>query len=229
MKKTVLIAIIAALVLIAAIIAAVLLEGGGNADKNPVGGEVAITIEDSASGIEAVSADNIAGVFVEDGTDEVLDSVGTITLRNAADKTLQYAKLVLKADGEEFRFEVTTVPAGASVRVMEADRKPLPPSLGECSLSAENLAWFDTEPSMCESVFSIQAQERGFIITNVSDTAVTAPVYVYYKNYVDGTYVGGITYRAAVQQELKPGESAAVSAKHFVPEASQLMFITYVP
>lgn len=228
MKKKVLIAVIAALVLIAAIIAVVLLSDGGNADKNP-GGEVAITIDDSAAGIEVVSADNIAGVFVEDGSDEVLDSIGTITLRNAADKTLQYAELVLRAGSEEFRFEVTTVPAGALVRVMEADRKPLPSSLGECSLSAENFAWFDTEPSMCENVFSVQTQERGLIITNVSDTAVNAPVYVYYKNYVDGTYVGGITYRAAVQQELNPGESASVSAKHFDPEASQLMFITYVP
>lgn len=227
MKKMILIAAII-IVIVAAAIAVVLLTGSDEG-KTPIGGKVEVTIDSSASGIEAISADNIAGIFVEDGSDEALSRIGTVTLRNTSDKTLQYAKLVLTAGGEEYRFEATTIPAGGTVRVMETDKKSLPSTLGECSLSAENMAWFEDEPSMYENIFSVQTQEGGLIITNVSDAAVKAPVYVYYKNYVDGTYIGGITYRAAVQQDLNAGESAAVSAKHFDPENSQIMFITYVP
>ncbi len=222
--------LIAAIVIVAAavVIAVILLSGSGDGE-NPIGGEVKVTIDSSATGLEAISADNIAGTFVEDGSDETLSSIGTVTLKNTADKTLQYAKLMLTSGGEEYRFEVTTIPAGGTVRVMEADRKSLPSSLGECTLSAENMAWFDAAPSMYADVFSVQAQEGSLIVTNVSDSAVSSPVYVYYKNYIDGTYVGGITYRAVLQQELAAGQSAAIPASHFDPESSQLMFITYVP
>ena len=229
MKKKTFIVIAAIVIIIIAAVIALVLIGGSDADKTPVGGELGITVNSSVSGVEAVSADNIAGIFVEDGSDEALESIAALTLRNTADKTLQYAGLVLTADGEEYHFEVTTVPAGGTVRVMEADRKSFSSGLGECSLSADNIAWFDAEPSMYEGVFSVRTQEGALIITNESDTAVSAPVYVYYKNYVDGTYIGGITYRAVVQQDLEAGESAAVSAMHFDPESSRLMFITYVP
>ncbi len=231
MKKNKIIIIAAVvIVIIAAVLAAVLLsDAGTGSGKTPASGEVEAAIESGIVGIEAVSADNIAGIFVEDGSDEVCEGIGTLTLTNTAAQTLQYAELVLSACGEDYHFKVTTVPAGETVRVMESDRKQLPSKLGDCTLSADNVAWFNTEPSMYANIFSVEPQDGGLIITNNTDATIAAPIYVYYKNYTDGMYIGGITYRAVLQQELKAGESAAVSAIHLDPDGSRLMFISYVP
>lgn len=188
-----------------------------------------IVIDTATEGISVVSVDSIAGMFVEDGTDEVLSDILTVTFRNDTDRTLQYAKLILAVGEDEYVFEISTLPAGASVRAMEINRKPFVSSKGDVSLRQENVAWFLDEPSMYENMFSITQRNNAIIVENISGSTVNAPIYVYYKNYTDGVYIGGITYRASTQEQLEPGQTVVLNANHFDPEVSRLMFITYAP
>lgn len=183
----------------------------------------------SASGITVTSVDTILGMYVEDGTDEVLDDIFTVTFKNTSDRALQYAKLHLTIGEEDYVFEISTIPAGASVRAMEMNRKALVPSKGDVTLTQENIVWFDEEPSMCENLLEITPTNNGIVVKNISGVTISAPLYVYYKNYEDEMYVGGITYRAGTQEDLAPGQTVVLSAKHFELDASRLMFVTYAP
>lgn len=186
-----------------------------------------IETDASVNGISVVSVDSITGMYVEDGSDDVLSDILTVTFRNDADVTLQYAKLILSIGEEDYVFDISTVPPGQSVRAMEINRKSLVSADGDVSLNQENIVWFNEEPSMCEDVLSVEQSSNGIVLKNISSDTITAPVYVFYKNYVDDVLIGGITYRTGTDKDIKPGKTVVLSAGHFDPEVSQLMFITY--
>ena len=188
-----------------------------------------VTTDPSVSGLKALSVDTISGMYVEDGSDEVLDNILTMTISNDSEVMLQYAKLILSIGDEEYLFEISSIPAGETVRAMEMNRKPLTSAEGDIVLNQEHIAWTYDNLSMCESVFNIVQRENAIIVENISGETVNAPLYVYYKNYVDEMYIGGITYRAGTMEDIEPGETVVLSAKHFDPEASQLLFVTYAP
>lgn len=229
MKKKRLI-IAAVLVLVAAVAAVLILTNKNDSETKPEAVNVDdIKVDASAGGISVVALDNISGMYVEDGSDEVMSGIFAVTFRNDSGSDLQYAKLVLTVGDEDYTFEISTLPAGATVRAMEANKKAFVAAKGDVTLTQESVAWFNDPPSMHEDVFKIIERDGAIIVENISDKTVAAPIYVYYKNYVDGEYVGGITYRAGTQEELAPGKAVALNASHFDPDASRLMFVTYVP
>lgn len=221
--------IIIALVCIA-IAAVVLILTRENNDKNEIPRELEISdvsIDASANGIAVVAARNIAGLYVEDGSDEVLDNIFAVDFCNDADVDLQLAEIVLTIDGEEYNFKITTLPQGETVRAMEMNRKPMPASYKNCEMRCDHTAWFNESPSVHQDALDIVEQEGGLVIKNVSSTTINAPIYVFYKNYIDETYIGGITYRTTVAENLPAGEATAVGAGHFVPGSSKIMFVEY--
>lgn len=228
--------LVMALILAVILIAAIALAVNALAGQSAVGGADEYTVESlrvenittsaDVEGISVVSIDNISGMYVEDGSNDVLSEIFTVTFRNNSEKALQYAKLILTVGEESYAFEISSVPSGASVRAMEINRKCFVPSEGDCTLTREDISWVD-DFSLCENIFKITPKNNAIIIENISDSLVTAPIYVYYKNYIDDIYVGGITYRISTQQSLEPGQAVALSAKHFDSEASQIMFVTY--
>lgn len=185
-------------------------------------------VEDSARGLKLISLDTIAGAYVEDGSDAVSENIFTALFQNAGGSTLQLANAVITINGTEYRFDITTLPPGAQVRVMEKDKKQMPETFESCTMSAENIIWFESEPSLCEDRFEIIERSGGLVVTNISDETVSAPIYLFYKNYDGEIYIGGITYMTTVEKSLAPGESVAVVAGHFIPGSSKLMYV-YVP
>lgn len=57
-------------------------------------------------------------------------------------------------------------------------------------------------------------------VTNISGEALTAPVYIYYKNTAQDLFYGCITYRVALEQGLAAGETIRLPAGHYDPEGS---------
>ena len=231
-NKKLIIVLAVAVVALDAVIAVILThsgENGGNENKEITAETIAnnLEVDKSANGIGIVGIQNIAGVFVEDGSDEVMGNIFTVDFRNDSDHYLQYAEIALTIDGEEYSFKLTTVPSGATVRAMEANRSEMPHSCEECEMRCEHIAWFGEEPSLHSDAIEIIEQDGGLVVKNISGQSIPAPIYVYYKNLEDDVYVGGITYRATITEELAAGETFAVGAGHFNVGHSRIMFVEY--
>ena len=207
--------------------------GGAADDGNPADGQNGgnTAAEEPmmmlGSGLSLMSASRYAGAFVEDGTDDIVSDVLAITIRNDGDKTVQYAHIILTQGETAYEFDVTTLPVGASVQLLELSRQPMPDSTDGMTAEVSACAVFDTEPSLCEDVFRIETQDTAITITNNSGSDINGQIYVYYKIAYGDLYMGGITYRVGAAG-LKAGESTTCYAGHFSTDYSKLMFVTYV-
>lgn len=221
-NKMILLIAAAAAVLVAVICIFLPGNGGGNDGENLLSEKMLL-----GEGIELQALSGYQGPYVEDGTDDIVSDVLAITVRNDGDKTVQYAHIVLTQGETAYEFDVTTLPVGASVQLLELSRQPMPDNTDGMTAQVTACAVFDTEPTMCEDVFQIETQDTAITITNNSGSDITGQIYVYYKIAYGDLYMGGITYRVGTAG-LKAGESTTCYAGHFSTDYSKLMFVTYV-
>ena len=186
-------------------------------------------IEDKAflDGIVTVEkVGRYAGIFMEDGSDEIVSDVFAITIVNNSDKMLQYAQVVITCGGENYVFDMSTIPAGARAQVLEKEKKPVPKDLSGAQTVLNTITEFQEEPSLYPQVFEITALNHSIDIKNISKNNIDGDIYVYYKTKVGDLYMGGITYRAKVS-DLASGEEKSAYAGHFYENDSEILFVTY--
>ena len=175
-------------------------------------------IEDKAFMDGLVTVEKVgryAGIFVEDGSDEIVSDVFAITVVNNSDKMLQYAQVVITCGGEEYTFDMSTIP-----------KKALPEDLSGAQTVLTTVTEFQEAPSTYPEVFELTPFEYSVNIKNVSKSDISGDVYVYYKTKVGDLYMGGITYRAKVT-DLAAGEEKSAYASHFYGSDSEILFVTY--
>lgn len=186
-------------------------------------------IEDKAFMDGLVTVEKVgryAGIFVEDGSDEIVSDVFAITVVNNSDKMLQYAQVVITCGGEEYTFDMSTIPAGARAQVLEKNKKALPEDLSGAQTVLTTVTEFQEAPSTYPEVFELTPFEYSVNIKNISKSNISGDVYVYYKTKVGDLYMGGITYRAKVT-DLAAGEEKSAYASHFYGSDSEILFVTY--
>lgn len=186
-------------------------------------------IEDKAFMDGLVTVEKVgryAGIFVEDGSDEIVSDVFAITVVNNSDKMLQYAQVVITCGGEEYTFDMSTIPAGARAQVLEKNKKALPEDLSGAQTVLTTVTEFQEAPSTYPEVFELTPFEYSVNIKNISKSDISGDVYVYYKTKVGDLYMGGITYRAKVT-DLAAGEEKSAYASHFYGSDSEILFVTY--
>ncbi len=167
-----------------------------------------------------------AGIYMEDGTDEVVSDVMMLVLENTADKDLQLARIRIEYSDFTAEFEVTNIPAGEKVVALEKNRHP---KTAEACLSAEayNVVFYPEAMSLREDRIQITGTAGSLEVTNISGTDIQGDIYVYYKNSATDLLYGGITYRVRVQGGLAAGETQQVIAGHYTAENSRLLLVEY--
>lgn len=178
------------------------------------------------SNIKIKEISSYTGPYMEDGSDDAVENVMQILVKNIGQEPLQYAKIVLISDGEEAVFEMTTLYPGESMAVLEADRKTCSEDTVYTSVRAENIAYFQYVPSNYEDKLWIQPLDGGFNIKNVSDEDIVGKIVIYFKNYTADRYAGGITYSGTIKNGLKAGEIRQVMSSHFSASDTRVVFVT---
>lgn len=179
------------------------------------------------NGLEITEIGTYSGTFMEDGSDEEVQDVLMIKVTNTSDTVLQYTEIVLKEEsGEEARFALSTLPPNETVVVLEATRKEFKESVNYVSAEAQDVVFFNEGISMHSDKLELGGLEGAFNIKNISEEDITGDVYIYYKNYEEDLFYGGITYRAKVEGGIKAGEIKQVMTKHYDPETCMVMFVT---
>lgn len=177
-------------------------------------------------GFEITDVGSYTGMYMEDGSDEIVSGVLMIVVTSTSDKTLQYAKITMPAGETDAIFELSTLPPGESVVLLEQNRMAYDKNLGYDFATAENVAFFQQEPSLMEDTFELQILDGVINVTNISDKDIDGEIVVYYKNSATDLYYGGITYRSRVTGGLKAGEIRQVVGGHISATGTKPMFVT---
>lgn len=162
-----------------------------------------------------LSCDDVAcysGAYVEDRSDEQVNSVAAIRITNRSGKYLTLARLTYEIDGETAEFEISDLPAGKSVWVLEKNRKKSTDS-SKYVYKEALVAFSDYVTRMPEEI-KVEYGENMLRVTNVSQKEMQR-VSIHYKSiHEDGRLLGGITYTVDFGT-LQPGESVEKIAGHY--------------
>ena len=178
------------------------------------------------NGLVITDIGSYTGIYMEDGSDEVVSGALMMVVKNTGDKTVQYAKITLEAGETDGLFELTTLPAGQSVVLLEQTRMSYDKNAEYMAAKTENLALFSEEPSVMADTLQMQVLDGVINVTNISDIDIDGEIVVYYKNSAADLYYGGITYRSRITGGLKAGEIRQVVGAHLSKSGTAIMFAT---
>lgn len=180
------------------------------------------------NGLTVLDIGSYTGVYMEDGSDEVVSGILMMMVRNDGEETIQYARLTMDVNGKIAEFTASTLKPGATAVLLEQNRMRCDNSLKyeNMPIVCENLALFNTPLELHEDKLKIQILDGAINVTNVSSSDISKRISIYYKNVTDGVYYGGITYRITLENGLKADEVRQMMASHFSDTGSQIMFIT---
>lgn len=184
--------------------------------------EVSITL---GKGMRIIDVGKYTGVYMEDGSDEIVSGVMMIVVVNEGQKPIQYAEISLPVGNKTASFSLSTLPVGNKVVLLEKNRMEY--EAGEyTTASADNVILFDEPLSLCEDLLNLQVLDGAINISNVSGADIESDIVIYYKNSAADVYYGGITYRVRIEGGLKAGEIKQIMASHFSESGSAIMFVT---
>lgn len=168
------------------------------------------------------------GIYMEDGTDEVVSGVLMMKIINNGQDTIEYARITMDIGEEMAEFTVSTLKPGATIVLLEKNRMAYDKTVDytETQIICENLALFQEPLSLHEDKISIQILDGAINVINVSDQDIPGHIAIYYKNKATGVYYGGITYRVTLENGLKANEIRQLLATHFSDTGSEIMFVT---
>ena len=239
--------LLVAALLVAVVIGIVLLrdrqEGPGNSTTgpqnvatgnfNPAGTKPTIKIDQMQDieseiykGLQVTKIGSYTGLFVEDGSDEVLSRILMVIVKNTGTKTVQYAEIELTDGNTTACFSLTTLPPGESVVLLEKNRMLYADGKDLSEITFRNVAVFPQEPSLCEDRIQIQALDGVLNVTNISGQDIEGDVVIYYKNASSDLLYGGITYRVTIKGGIKAGEVKQLQASHYAAKGSRVMWVT---
>lgn len=165
-----------------------------------------------------------AGMYMEDGTNEPVSDVMMLILENTAAEDLQLARISIAYTDFTAEFELTNLPAGEKVVLLEQNRHPAPTG-DYLSIETRNVLFFPETMSLQEDRIRIGGSNGMLELTNISDEDITGDIYIYYKNSARDLLYGGITYRVSVKGGLKAGESNRVVAGHYTPDNCRFVLV----
>ena len=182
---------------------------------------------DIGSGLTVIHIGPYTGMYMEDGSNEIVSDVLMCIVRNDGDKAVEYAELKLSDGQKEIPFTLTALLPGRSVVLLATDRTAYDAKMSYGVQNAAKVAFFAYEPSLQADRIQIQGLNGGMNVTNISGSDITGDVVIYYKNVAsDGLLYGGITYRARISGGIKAGELKQGMTEHFRVSGSEVLFVT---
>jgi len=184
---------------------------------------------DLGDGLLIRSVSPYAGPFWEDGSGREVRNVWQLTVTNTSEENIQLLRIHAEAEGQEAEFEITTLLAGSTVKVLEKSASEFPEDEEEGRYEVEDLAYLKDEISIYPEQFTLSAKDGWIRLENKGEQDITQDIYVYYKAYADDVFTGGITYRVKFEGGIPSGESREETAGHYLLDGSKILYLTYRP
>lgn len=176
-------------------------------------------------GIYITDFSSYSGKYVEDGSGDEVEDVFSVTLFNSSNKDYQLLDFSLLSGDEKYTFSAKTVLAGSKMILLESGRKAFDEKAEDFSVEINGITEFDEKPSVCPDELEINYTDNIINVKNISGKELKN-VYVYYKGYENGAYLGGITYRVSVG-DIPPDAVVQSFAANFFSESSRIVFSSF--
>lgn len=194
--------------------------------------EATITLEENSVnlgyGIYVTDMGAYTGMYMEDGSDEILSGILMMIVKNDGDRDIQYAQITMDIGETQAVFTATTIPVGESMVLLEQTRMTWDETVDYESIlpKVETIAYFQEQPSTHADKFKIQIIDGALNVTNISGQDIAGKITVYYKNAAEDLLYGGITYSVSIEGGLKADELRQVMTNHASDTGSRIMFVT---
>lgn len=176
--------------------------------------------------LEIIHAGAYTGVYMEDGSDEVVTGVLMLVVSNIGEEAVQYAEITLPTENGNAKFSLSTLPAGESCVLLEESRMPHTGKEDISKAFSQNVAVFSEPISLREDLLELQILDGAINVRNISGGDIEGDILLYYKNAAADLYYGGITYRVRIEGGIKADEIKQIMASHFSESGSKIMFVT---
>lgn len=180
------------------------------------------------NGLQVLCAGTFSGFYLEDGSDEPINDVLCIIVKNNGTSLAEYGQIELPLGEQTASFEFSGLPVGAAVFVQEKNRLTVDKNLKvDGAFVCKGLALPGSIVMDFGNDFELYPDDGVLNIKNISGKDYTSDVSVFYKNYENGLFMGGITYRARFSGGIKAGEYAQSMQKHFWNDTSAILYMAY--
>ena len=186
------------------------------------------TLVNLGYGLYVTDMGSYTGMYMEDGSDEIVSGILMLVVENTGEEDIQYAEITMDFGDQQARFEMTTLPAGEKMVLLEKNRMQWQDSMDDGSVlpMIENVAYFQEPLNKMEDTLKIGIVDGAINVTNISGEDIPGTIAVYYKNAAADVYYGGITYRIQIQGGLKADEIRQVMTNHASDTGSKILFVT---
>lgn len=169
------------------------------------------------------------GAYVEDGTDEPVADVVAAIVENTGAERIEYSVIKIPSGEETLYFNISALPAGASVLVMEANRAAYVEGMEFYAAECLQLAM----PSAGQTAdfgenFRLDAKDGVINITNLTDQSFESPVKVFFKTELEfNLFLGGIAYSVTAENGIPAGQTVQILSSHYKSGDSQILYMSY--
>ncbi|HJD33486.1 MAG TPA: hypothetical protein H9911_02950 [Candidatus Mediterraneibacter tabaqchaliae] len=164
--------------------------------------------------------DSYSGVYIEDGSDEDVEDIFAIHVQNQGEN-VEYSSINLEVGGKQLNFEISDLPAGSGISVLESSRTPY--ESGAVLYRGSQTAYIDEFDMMSAELGIIVGEDNGVTVTNLTDRDIPC-IRIFYKFVQEDEYLGGITYTAKIE-ELEGNGTTTVYPSHFSAKGSRIMMV----
>ena len=173
-------------------------------------------------GLQILYVGPYSGPYYEDGSSDEVSSVASMLLENVSRQHLQYAELSLDIGGKTALFQISDLPPGERVLVLEANRLQIWPEQDATLLKDRTVQTF-TAPAD-DSFLDFRSDGGNLTVTNNGKRTVNS-VDVSYKLRQDKeTLLGGVSFHVRFGK-LAAGESRTVAAGHYDPDKCTIVYV----
>lgn len=168
-----------------------------------------------------------SGAYFENGSDEAVENVLAVVVKNTGSDWLYHAKLAVSYGTGVAWFRISALPAGAAALVLESNALEYAQDMNFESASVD-IARNTVEPVLDFSAdFSLYCDSGLINIQNIGEHDFQNKVQVFYKNYdkTSGLYVGGIAY-SVTAAKIAAGEIYQCLAEHYTDD-SVILYMAY--
>ena len=174
-------------------------------------------------GLEITDSGKYAGLYMEDGSDEIVSDVMMLVVQNSGGDDIQLAQITALCGAEEYHFTLTNLAAGQRAVLLEQERKP---AAELTSAVLDTCVPFGTPMSLHEDVLQVSGLDGMLNVMNISDADIEGDIYVYYKYAARDVFYGGITFRVRIEGGLKAGEIRQIPAGHYDKDSCAVIQVT---